>query len=65
LNGKKSGKGTLTFADGSYYTGDFLDNEITGFGEYFWKDRKFYKGEWKNSKMNGMGLTFTVGRGIT
>lgn len=52
-NGKKSGKGILTFGDGSYYTGEFKDNEITGYGEYYWKDGKFYKGSWKNSKMTG------------
>ena len=43
-NGKKHGKGTLTFADKSYYKGEFAENEITGYGEYYWKDGKCYKG---------------------
>jgi hypothetical protein len=30
--GKKDGKGKLTFADGSYYEGEFSTNEICGFG---------------------------------
>jgi len=32
------------FADGSKYTGEFLDNEISGFGDYYWSDGKIYKG---------------------
>jgi len=47
----------LTFADGSYYKGDFVENDITGYGEYYWKDGKSYKGQWNNSKMNGKGVT--------
>jgi len=41
------------FADKSRYTGEFLENEISGFGEYYWQDGKVYKGQWKNNKMNG------------
>jgi hypothetical protein len=33
-----------------------LENEITGYGEYYWRDGKCYKGQWKNSKMNGNSL---------
>jgi len=43
----------LYFADHSKYVGDFLDNEISGFGEYMWADGKTYKGDWKSNKMNG------------
>jgi len=31
-DGKKHGKGKLTFADGSYYEGEFVGNEICGRG---------------------------------
>ena len=31
-DGKKEGKGKLTFADGSYYEGEFMQNEISGMG---------------------------------
>ena len=31
-DGKKHGRGKLTFADGSYYDGEFEDNEISGKG---------------------------------
>ena len=40
IDGKKEGKGKLTFADGSYYEGEFKQNEICGFGKYFWPDGK-------------------------
>ena len=42
--GKKSGQGILHFADGSRYEGEFLDNEISGVGKYFWYDGKIYSG---------------------
>ena len=34
LNGKKNGKGKMTFATGDKYTGEFFENEISGEGEY-------------------------------
>ena len=40
VDGKKEGKGRLTFADGSYYEGEFHTNEISGFGNYYWPDGK-------------------------
>ena len=40
MNGKKHGNGELFFWDGSKYVGDFLDNEIQGYGEYTWTDNK-------------------------
>lgn len=48
-----NGKGTLQFADGSKYVGNFVDNEICGYGEHYWNDGKTYKGQWKLNKMNG------------
>jgi hypothetical protein len=32
IDGKKHGRGRLTFADGSAYEGEFLQNEISGQG---------------------------------
>jgi hypothetical protein len=32
IDGKKEGKGKLTFADGSFYQGEFKSNEICGLG---------------------------------
>ena len=40
---KKEGEGKYTYADGSTYEGQWLDNKINGFGSYLWADgRKFY-----------------------
>jgi len=55
-DGKKDGQGTLTFADGSIYTGNFLLNEISGHGRYVWPDGKVYEGDWLKNKMHGKGL---------
>jgi hypothetical protein len=33
-NGKKCGKGKIKFADGSFYEGEFLQNNIQGTGKY-------------------------------
>ena len=43
----------LTFADGSYYQGQFQKNEISGFGNYYWPDGKSYAGNWSKNKMDG------------
>ena len=41
--GKKEGFGKYTWADGSVYEGEWLDNRINGSGVYIWKDgRKYY-----------------------
>jgi hypothetical protein len=40
IDGKKEGKVKLTFADGSYYEGEFKQNEICGYGNYYWPDGK-------------------------
>lgn len=41
--GKKEGFGIYTWADGSVYSGEWLDNRINGNGVYLWKDgRKYY-----------------------
>ena len=40
IEGKKEGKGITTFADGSFYEGEFDLNEINGYGNYSWPDGK-------------------------
>ena len=35
-NGKKNGVGKFDWPDGSYYLGEFVENEIEGKGKYFW-----------------------------
>jgi hypothetical protein len=54
-DGKKNGSGKLMFADGSYYDGEFLANDIHGRGVYVWPDGKKYVGQWGKNKMHGKG----------
>ena len=37
------------------YNGEFLDNNIDGFGTYTWSDGRVYTGQWKKYKMHGTG----------
>ena len=51
--GKKHGRGTFIWSDGSIYNGQFQHNNIEGTGEYKWADGRSYNGDWKNNKMHG------------
>lgn len=46
----------MLFQDGSYYKGQFVNNELDGQGEYFWKDKYRYVGYWKSNRKNGYGV---------
>jgi hypothetical protein len=53
----------LKFADGSCYEGEFINNDIQGYGTYHWPDKRIYIGEWKKNKMHGIGkITWDDGR---
>lgn len=49
----KHGYGTYNWANGSSYSGNWIENKIEGYGEYLWKDGKTYKGYWKDNNMHG------------
>ncbi|CAF4803488.1 unnamed protein product [Rotaria sp. Silwood1] len=54
--GKKHGFGKLIFADGSYYQGEFANNEIMGQGtRYFASSRNTYTGHFYYGEMDGHG----------
>jgi len=54
---KKNGKGKIYLKIlKDSYEGDFLDDNITGFGEYHWSNENTYIGEFHNGKMNGKGI---------
>lgn len=55
VNGYKHGNGTLKFADGGYYEGEFIDSQITGYGIRVWPNGSEYKGQWKNGEKHGEG----------
>ena len=50
INGKRTGKGTLTYINGDKYVGDFVDGEFHGKGTVFLKNGKKIKGKWLNGK---------------
>jgi hypothetical protein len=57
-----NGYGTLDFANGDNYSGNFVDGKKNGFGIYSWSTSNTqYYGEWKNDKMHGYGYVVTNG----
>ena len=56
-NDKKNKKGKLVYKKiNDSYEGDFLDNNITGKGEYKWENDDIYIGDFIDEKMHGKGL---------
>ena len=47
--------GTLTYADGNKYVGEWQNNNMHGYGTYTWADGDKYVGEWQNNKRHGQG----------
>ena len=46
----------MTFANRGVYSGNFVKNEIQGYGTYEWRDGRVYKGQWKVYNMDGEGI---------
>ena len=44
--GKKHGQGSLLMKDGSTYTGNFVNGEISGKGTRTWECGMHYEGDW-------------------
>ena len=54
MDGKKHGQGSMFFIDGSVYSGDFFEDQITGFGTL--RDQnEIYVGEFLDAKKHGHG----------
>jgi len=52
---------TLILRDGTRYTGEFRDGEITGQGVKSWPDGRAYEGEFTEGEMHGFGtLVYNV-----
>ena len=51
----KHGQGTLTWADGDQYVGDFVNGKRTGQGTYTDVNGNQYIGEWKDGMKHGQG----------
>lgn len=56
LQGKRTGKGTMTYDAGAIYEGDFVNDLYEGYGKYTWEDLDEYEGEWKAGERNGKGI---------
>jgi hypothetical protein len=53
--GRKNGKGTYTWHDGSVYVGDFKDDSRHGNGRFNWSNGESYKGEYLEDERTGEG----------
>ena len=49
------GEGTVTYNNGSNYTGHFVRNEKHGYGIIKYNNGSQYEGQWANNKKNGIG----------
>ncbi|HNW29270.1 MAG TPA: hypothetical protein PKN50_12400 [Spirochaetota bacterium] len=49
------GTGTMTWASGDTYTGQWKDGVMDGKGTMTWKDGRRYRGSWKNGLFDGWG----------
>ena len=50
INGKRTGKGTLTYINGDKYVGDFVNGVFHGKGTVTLKNGKKIKGKWLNGE---------------
>lgn len=63
MDGKRTGKGTLTWPDGGYYQGDFIDGQRTGKGKFVWCDGSVYEGDFIDGTRHGKGK-YTGPKGV-
>jgi hypothetical protein len=55
FRGKRTGKGKITWANGTVYEGDWVEGERTGKGKYTWATGNVYEGDWVKRKATGKG----------
>jgi hypothetical protein len=48
------GKGKFSWAYGSYYEGDYMQDMKHGYGTFVWPDKKKLTGNWKFGKIDGV-----------
>jgi hypothetical protein len=54
-DGNFNGKGTYYYANGNKYTGDWINDKMSGHGVFTWTDGDRYEGQYKDGKKNGKG----------
>jgi hypothetical protein len=55
LNGRLHGKGVYVWSNGNRYSGEWVDNEMTGVGECHYHSGNVYEGEFAQGKKHGKG----------
>ena len=60
VNGKRTGKGKFTWANGDVYEGDFVEDKRTGKGKYTWADGDVYEGDFVEGERTGNGKLTTA-----
>ena len=56
-NGKRQGKGKMTYTSGNFYDGEFVDDKFhCDKGIHHWVDGDEYEGQWKNGERQGIGM---------
>ena len=55
VNGKRHGKGRITWPSGDIYEGDWKDDKCTGKGKYTWPNGDVYEGDFVADKFTGKG----------
>ncbi|MBI4826099.1 MAG: hypothetical protein HY807_06715 [Nitrospirae bacterium] len=64
INGVGDGQGTMTWANGDVYVGQWKNDKLHGQGTKTWANGAKYVGQWNNSQMHGQG-TYTWANGET
>jgi hypothetical protein len=54
--GRKDGKGTYRWHDGSSYAGDFSEDDRHGLGTFLWSNGESYKGDYLKDERTGEGV---------
>lgn len=63
--GKRHGRGTLTYTTGRTYTGEWKEGKRHGQGTLTYSSGIMYTGEWKDGKRHGQGTTDVDAKGRT
>ena len=51
-------QGTLRWASGERYDGEWVEGEEDGLGVFTWRDESTYDGFWQSGKKHGIGVSF-------
>ena len=58
------GQGTLRWASGERYDGEWVEGEEDGLGVFTWRDGTTYDGFWQSGKKHGIGVGLSTSLGI-